>query len=271
MSSTQYLRDNREWLERAARAGYFARGAVFLIIGYFAFRAAFASGSSMGSQDAVDQIAGASIGMVLLWLLVMALAFFAIWRVIQSLFDVDRHGTDAKGLAVRAGLLGSAVAYGALAFYAGSLAVGSDGQSSGSGAGSNLIGKAYEAGYGVWLTYAIAVVVIGVGAAHIYKGAKAGFEKYMSIPLKYRDWLKPVCQFGLIARGLTFFVIAFLLFKGASAYSGGAPGLEDALNAIASWSYGWLLLSLTGLGLIAFGVYGVTEGIYRRINVERAV
>ncbi|HET7408674.1 MAG TPA: DUF1206 domain-containing protein, partial [Paracoccaceae bacterium] len=139
-------------------------------------------------------------------------------------------------------------------------------------AGSDLIGKAFDAGYGVWLTYAIAAIVVGVGAAHIYKGAKAGFERYMSIPARFRSWLRPTCRFGLIARGLTFLVIAFLMFRGASGYSGDeTPGLERALDEISSWPYGWLLLSLTGLGLISFGVYAITEGIYRRIDVGEVV
>ena len=53
---------------------------------------------------------------------------------------------------------------------------------------------------------------------------------------------------------MTFVVIAGLLVTGAAGYSSGdTPGLDAALQEISGWSFGWLFLSLTGLGLIAFG------------------
>lgn len=267
MNTTQaIIRDHGDRMRHAARAGYMARGAVFLIIGYFAFRAAFATGEAMGEKDAIDEMAGSGIGIILLVALVLALAAFSAWRLFQVFFDIDGHGTDAKGLFIRAGLTISAFAYGALAFYAASLLIGL-----GSGGGGNgIVAAAYDAGFGVWLTYAIAAGMAAAGAAHAVKGAKAGFEKYMSIPAD-RRWLKPVCQFGLIARGVTFFILAGLLVTGAASYrSGDTPGIDTALSAMAGWSYGWVLLSATGLGLIAFGIYAFAEAAYRRINVEAA-
>jgi hypothetical protein len=261
------IRDHGDRMRHAARAGYAARGAVFLIIGYFAFRAAFATGEAMGERDAIDQMAGSGFGTVLLVALVLALGSFAAWRLFQVIFDIDGHGTGAKGLFIRTGLTISAFAYGALAVYAANLLAG---LSAGGGGGNGIVAAAYEAGFGVWLTYAIAAGMAAAGAAHIVKGAKAGFEKYMNIPAN-RHWLKPVCQFGLIARGITFFILAGLLATGAASYrSGSTPGLETALAAMRGWSFGWVLLSLTGLGLIAFGIYALAEAAYRRINIEAA-
>ncbi|NDW03561.1 DUF1206 domain-containing protein [Jiella pacifica] len=264
--------DGKGWLKSAARAGYAARGFVFLIVGYFSFRAAFASGEAMDSKDALEVIAGSGFGVALLAVMVLALAAFAIWRLIQVFMDVDHHGKDAKGLFVRAGLLISAFSYGGLAFYATTLLLGSASEGGGGGGGgggkTGAIAYAYEQGYGVWLTYLIAAGMAAAAIAHIVKAAKAGFEKYMAIPGDRRWLLKPVCQFGLTARALTFVVIAGLLATGAAGYSSGdTPGLDAALQEISGWSFGWLFLSLTGLGLIAFGIYSVMEAVYRRINM----
>ena len=262
--------DGSAWLHTAARAGYAARGLVFLIVGYFSFRAAFASGEAMDTKDAIETIAGSGFGSVLLGAMVVALAAFCGWRLIQVIMDVDGHGVDAKGVFVRAGLLISAFSYGALAVYAATLLIGFGSGSGGEGGGakSSVIAYAYEAGYGVWLTYLIAAGMAAAAIAHMVKAIKSGFEKYMTIPQDRRWLLKPTCQFGLVARALTFIVLSGLLVNGAAGYqSGDTPGLDAALQEISGWSFGWLFLSATGLGLIAFGVYSITEAAYRRINM----
>ena len=267
MSTAENLvRDNRSWLRYAARAGYGARGLVLVIIGYFAMRAAYATGRAVGTKDAVDAIAGSAFGTIVLIALVVSLFFFAVWRLLQVLFDIDDHGLGPKGLFVRAGLTISMFAYGTLALYAFGLVTGIAG---GSGGGGGLISKAYAAGYGVWVTYGVVAGMVAAGIAHLVKGIKAGFRKYMNIPSEHATWLSPVCRFGLIARGVTFFILAGLLFDGAVSYSDGdKPGLDTALSAMSGWSFGWLLLAITGVGLIAFGIYGFAEAAYRRIEIE---
>ena len=259
---------NRPWLRYAARAGYCARGLVFVVIGYFAMRAAYATGRAMGTKDAVDTLAGSAFGTIALIVLVVSLFFFAVWRLLQVLFDIDGHGLGPKGLFVRAGLTISMFAYGTLAFYAFGLLTGFAGGSGSDGGG--LISKAYAAGYGVWLTYGVVAGMAAAGIAHLVKGSKAGFRKYMNIPSDRARWLSPVCRFGLIARGVTFFILAGLLFDGAVSYrDGDKPGLDTALSAMSGWSFGWLLLAITGVGVIAFGIYGFAEAAYRRIEIQK--
>jgi hypothetical protein len=266
MSATEVLHHHRRPIERAARAGYVARGAVYLIIGYFAFKAAYSTGQAMGSKEAITTVFGSFGGVLLLAVLVLALLAFSLWRFLQAGLDPDRHGTGPKGLLVRGGLLASGLSYGALALFAATLAIGAG--SSGSGMMHDGIGMAFEAGFGQALTLVAAAVMAGAGAALIVKGATAGFEKYMRFPAG-KEWLKPVCQFGLMARGATFVLIGFLIFTGAASYAGSeTPGLGTALDAMAEWRFGWAFLAATGLGLIAFGIYALAQARYRRIDVS---
>ena len=101
-----------------ARAGYAARGVVYLIVGFFAALSALGRADTMGSEGALRTILGQPYGRALVWLMIVGLAGFALWRVVQAMMDTDRHGRDAKGLAVRAGLVGSAVGYGSLGLFA---------------------------------------------------------------------------------------------------------------------------------------------------------
>jgi hypothetical protein len=253
-------------LEGVARVGYVARGFIYLVIGYFAFKAAYSAGRTMDSKDAVRTVFGSTGGVVLMLLLIAALVAFVIWRFLQAGLDLDHHGTGAKGLAVRAGLLGSGFSHGALAVFAALLVMGA--RSDDDGILDQAVAKAYAAGYGQILTYAIAALLAGVGAAHVAKGVTAGFEKYMRLP-EGRSWMKRVFQAGLVARGLTFLLLAFLLVTGAASYAAGdRPGLGTALDAMAGWSYGWVFLAATGLGLVAFGLYALAQARYRRINTD---
>lgn len=266
MSATAVLHQHRRPIEKAARAGYVARGAVYLIIGYFAFKAAYSTGQAMGSKEAILTVFGSIGGVLLLAVLVLALLAFSLWRFLQAGLDPDHHGTGPKGLVVRGGLLASGVSYAALALFAATLAVGA-GSGSGGGLMHEGLGMAFEAGFGRALTLAAAAVMFGAGATHIVKGVTAGFEKYMQFPAS-RSWLKQVCQIGLVARGATFLLLGFLIFTGAASYAGGeTPGLGTALDAMGDWQFGWAFLAATGLGLMAFGVYALAQARYRRIEV----
>jgi hypothetical protein len=75
-----------------------------------------------------------------------------------------------------------------------------------------------------------------------------------------------------MARGLTFLIIASLIFYGGvrygSAEGGSTPGLADALSAVEGYSYGWLILLAIALGLVAFGLYSLAAARYRTIVIS---
>src|SRR5690606_25363210 len=53
----------------------------------------------------------------LLWLVAVGLFAHVAWRFTQGIGDTDRHGSDAKALLIRAGLVGSALVNLALALF----------------------------------------------------------------------------------------------------------------------------------------------------------
>lgn len=257
------------WL---ARSGYAARGLVYVIIGIFALQAARGSGDTVGTEGAIKTLLGQPWGRPLLWLLLVGLLSYALWRLIQAIKDPEGHGSDAKGLAIRAGLIGGAIAYTLLALFTLGLLGASPVDSGGSG-GSGSGGGDFLSGllgwqYSNYLIYLVALVPLGVGIAHIYKGWKAKFEKYFDASPQVMRWVRPISRFGLIARGIAFLVVAGMLFTGGARYEPtDPPGLEDALNALLTLPFGTFWLSLVGLGLIAFALYSVAEAIWRRIDM----
>ena len=256
----------RQWFRPLARAGYAARGLIYLVIGFFAALAAIGAGRPMGSREALSTLLGTGFGGFLAYLLFAGLVFYALWRAIQSGFDTDSHGTDPKGLAIRAGLAASALTYLALALYVFSRIRGAGEGGGGGGAADALAGFVGAS----WAATILAVVLAGVAVAHFVKAYRAGYERHIRADEAKMRFIHPVARFGLVSRGLVFLILAFLLIRQGLSDSGGEAGSRQALEYIQSLPMGWLLLALMGIGLLAFALYSFIEAFYRRINVEDA-
>lgn len=263
------------WIPIIARLGYSARGVVYLIIGIFALLAAFGYSEAKGTTGALQSLLAQPFGKILVWLMIVGLACYSVWRVVQAWRDPDGHGSGGKGLAIRAGLVGGAISYALLALVALGMVsrwgAQPDGEGEAEAGGGDPSGgwlaAIHEAGFGTVLIYAIAAVVLVVGLAHVVKGWRADFEERFRCPEAVRSWLFPLSRFGLIARGIVFIVLAALIAFGGSAYRPEArPGLREALEAVQTYSYGWLLLAAIALGLMAFGLYSLGEARYRTIS-----
>jgi hypothetical protein len=266
--------NSTQGLELLARSGYAARGVVYLIVAFFAVQAARGSGDNVSTKGAVEQMMGEPYGQALLWALFVGLIGYAIWRMIQALSDTDNHGSDLKGLVIRAALVASGITHVVLAFFALSLVSSVDvgaggGGSGGGGAGGDMLSRLLEFENSNLLIYAIALIPLGTGIAHLVKAWRAGFERYFECPEHVMRWVRPVSQVGLAARGIVFLIIAALLFMGGARYEPTAPpGLKEALDALQGMPFGSLLLLAIGLGLAAFAVYSFAEARWRRIDMR---
>lgn len=253
-----------------ARGGYAARGVLYLIVGIFALLAAHDSTQPKDSHKSLEALLGQPFGYFLVGLVVAGLLAFAAWRVLQATRDVDHHGTELKGLVIRAGLFSGGVVNGALAFFALGLLM-SGIRSSGNSAGQTKDWLAHLLSweYSNVLVYLIALLPLGIGVAHIIKGWKASFEKYFDADEDVMRYVRPVSRFGLIARGVVFIEIALLLAVSGSTYQAmDPPGMKEALDALQNLPGGWLILMVMAFGLIAFSVYSFSEAFWRRINMD---
>ncbi|NMT65115.1 DUF1206 domain-containing protein [Marinobacter orientalis] len=122
MGTTRTTPDRRDGIILLARAGYGARGIVYLLVGGLAALAVFGpDGQTTGSQGALLRILVAPWGHFMIGVMIVALLGFALWRSIQALKDTDHHGTTARGILIRSGLFVSAISHIMLAIFAGGL------------------------------------------------------------------------------------------------------------------------------------------------------
>ncbi|WP_299813429.1 DUF1206 domain-containing protein [uncultured Roseibium sp.] len=255
-------------IRKLARAGYTSRGVVYLIIGVLACFAAVGAAETTNTKGALQHLLSQPFGHALLGALVAGLFGYVVWRLVQAIFDADDHGHSLKALTIRAGLLASAFTYATLAVYALSRMGVFSGGSSGGGGGvaqtlSGFIGSRTVA-------IGMAAIFVGVGGAHCWKAVTMKFEDHLQAGEETMRILRPISVIGLLARGIVFFILAFLLFyRGLSAGDGGGgpPDIEDALRFMQELPMGWLILTVMGAGIVLFAVYSFCEAYWRRVNV----
>ncbi|MEX0740862.1 MAG: DUF1206 domain-containing protein [Pseudohongiella sp.] len=269
MTNNSSAPDKEDAVAGFARWGYASRGVVYVIIGSLAALAALGQGGeTTDSQGALEWILAAPLGKILLGLMALGLLGYAMWRCIQALKDTDDHGHDASGLAVRAGLLVSAITHTLLALSAANLIFNIVGPSGDSDGGSQGISAwLMQQPFGRWMVGAVGLVLIGVGFAHARKGLKTQFHRHFSMPKNVEYWAYPVCRFGLVARGVVFTMIgAFFLIAAYQFDADQAGGLSEVFNTLREQPFGPWLLGFMALGLIAFGIYSLMQAVYRTIN-----
>jgi hypothetical protein len=254
------------WVEPLARFGYAARGTVYALVGLLALETALGARShATDSRGALRYVAEKSTA--LLWLLAVGFFGYALWRVVQGVLDAENKGSDPKGLAKRAAMVGSGLIYGGLAVAAARLAMGS--HDSGGGGAQAWTAKLMSVPFGRWLVAAVGIGVIAGGFLQIRRGWTGRFHDTLKVNEMSAEEKRLAFnsgRLGFIARGVVFLLSGWFLIQAARRFDPSeARGLGGALEALAREPYGAWLLGATAVGLIAFGAYSLLLARYRRI------
>ncbi|WP_311065614.1 DUF1206 domain-containing protein [Halomonas sp. DWK9] len=263
-----YNPTHRDAVKLFARLGYASRGVVYLLVGGLAALAAIGQGGQAeGSRGALESVLTAPFGKIMLGIIALGLVGYAMWRTLQALQDTDHHGSGLKGIAIRGGLLVSAVTHTLLALFAANLIVHLGGSSGSSGGSQDAASWLMQQPLGRWLVAAVGAALMGAGIAHAIKGWKAKFDRHFSMPDHVQRWAYPVCRFGLAVRGFVFAIVGSLFMIAAYQYNPSqAGGTAEALSTLRHQAFGQWLLAFVAIGLFAFGVYSLLTAAYRRIN-----
>jgi hypothetical protein len=259
---------HRNPIETLARLGYGARGIVYGLVGGLALLAAIGSGGQTGgSRSALQTLLSQPFGRFWLGVIALGLFGFCAWRVLEALTDADRLGSDLKGLGTRAAHLISGVIYAGLALSALNLALGQGGGGGEDQAAQDWTAWLLSQPFGQWLVGLIGIAITGTGLAFVWKAWRGDVTAYLVLPADKRDWFVSLGRMGFAARGVVFLLIGgFLILAAVHSSSSDVHGLGGALQALEQQPYGWVLLSLTALGLFAFGVFGLIQARYRHID-----
>ena len=251
-----------EWL---ARGGFVARGLIYGIIGILAIKLALGSaGTTANQQGAMETIARQPFGKVLLILVAIGLAGYALWRLLHALLG---HGPEKSDRTIdRLAALASGIVYAGLCAIAVEILLG---PGAGSSSSHRSTAGVFAWPAGTWLVGIAGAIVIGVGLYQGYRAVSKDFlrdSKTEQMSPRVREWIEWIGAFGHLARMVVFALVGTFLIKAAVEYNPNkAVGLDGALAKIADASYGPFLLAIVAAGLIAFGVYSLSDARYRRI------
>jgi hypothetical protein len=252
----------------AARAGYVARGVLYLYMGYAALRIAQTSAGRPADQKAsLIVIAGLPLGGFILTAGLVAIVAYSVWGFIRAIYDPLHRGRDPQGIATRLGFAWSGLSYLILAFFAfGLLTNHAAGQADGM---QQLAARLLSAPGGPLLTQVAGLIGVAAGFGQFFEAYRASFKKdekrgrMSEAERKVSDGLG---RAGFVARGIVFALMGWFIFLAGSQHNPGkATGFTGIFTFLLAQPYGRPLLALVALGIIALGLHSVVLARYLRL------
>ena len=99
--------DKSEKFSLLVRVGYFSRAIMYSVLGLIALTSA--GKISEGTDGIFKAIEDFPLGEAILWLMVVGLFAYALFRFASTFFDIENHGSDTVGWGTRIGHAGSAI------------------------------------------------------------------------------------------------------------------------------------------------------------------
>ena len=250
-----------------ARAGLVARGVIYILIGWVAILVALGQTSRHADQQgALQLLASRPYGLVLLWLLGIGFAGYALWRLSEAAFGVTGEGS---GAGPRLKSLVRALIYAGFAYLTFTIISGAGGASQ-TKKQQDLTARVMHHTGGRWLVAIVGLVIVIAGLTLVVEGVRRKFLRYLQLSqlsMRMRRLVEWLGVIGTAARGAVFALVGVLVVEAAIAYQPAkAGGIDKALLTLRNQPFGEFLLILAALGLVTFGVYGLCEARWRKVQ-----
>lgn len=253
--------DDFSWSIPIMRAGYAGRGLVYLVVAGVSLWSLFQGGEAEGTKTAMQSLDG-PFGAAVVTLIAAGMFAYAIWRIVDSLWDLEAYGTDGKGMIARAGMVVTGIIHAGI----GVLAITALGvlSSSGSG-GSSTLSNVMQTTAGVWAVGLAGTLTVATGFYYIAKAKKESYRDHLQANEFTLHW-NSLLRIGLAAQGVTIVIIGGLIIYAAlSANASEAGGVGSAFEWLQQQAYGRILVTCLCIGLLGFSLFCFVNAAYRII------
>jgi len=254
------------WIKWLARLGMFCSAILWILVGVLAVGLAIgAGGETTDRTGALYEIGKQSWGGVLLILLAVGFAGYAIWRFTAAALGRKIETNEELGRGKRLWYVARGAFYAFLCYTTLAILLGSH---SGSSEKEHTEAVLDWSG-GRWLVGAIGLVVVGWGLGSAYRGVTRSFtddlhtERMSEIT---RRWTTRAGVIGYLARAVVLTLIGVFLVRAALEYDPDeAVGLDGALQKLAHQTFGPVLLGIVATGLVIYGLFYLVRAAYREV------
>jgi len=251
-----------------ARAGFLARGLMYIVIGWIALLIAFGKSRQQADRTgALHTLSGTPFGAVALWVLVVGFFGMALWRLSEAVYGAP--GTDGRTAKTRLGALARAVLYAVIGYGVLEYAIGAGSPQSSDKQSVDLTATLIRHPGGKALVIVVGLALIAGGLYLGYQAWRKRFLKNLNLA-QMRPGARRIVEWlgraGGIARGIVFITAGiFLVVAAAHSQPQQAKGIDSSLRALAATPLGPWLLVVVSIGLIMFGLFSCCEARWRRI------
>lgn len=248
------------WSVPFMRAGYAGRGLVYLVVAGAALWSLWHGGEAEGTKSTMERMSG-GVGVVLVVLIAAGMFAYAIWRMIDSFWDLEAYGTNAKGILARIAMVVTGLIHGGI----GVIALAALGAASSGSNGKVMLSELMQTTTGVYLIGGAGVLTAGTGIYYLYKAITQSYREHLQANPFTLHW-NPLLRVGLAAQGLTVLIIGgLIIFAAYHADASKAGGMGTAFDWVQDQFYGRILVTFLCLGLLGFSLFCFVNAIYRII------
>ncbi len=266
-----------ESAERLVRAGWLAKGLLFVTIGLLGLDLARRNFSSKDADQAgaLAVMVGAPIGRLLVVVVAVGLLLYAVWQMWSVVKGEIPEGIGSRGLSIarRIGMVGLGLSYGLLGINGLQIAWRGGASASGGGGGASpetVSSLLLSVPAGRFALIALGLGTVGVAGYHLWKGVSLDFIDDIddtSLSKAQRRGLLGLGLAGFCSRAVMLAIAGVMFVISARKHDPErSAGLDESLRVILDAPFGRWLLAAASLGLVAAGLYDAVT--FRRQELD---
>jgi Domain of Unknown Function (DUF1206) len=259
-------REVAPWVKWLARIGMMCSALLWLVVGALAVGVAVgAGGEPTDRTGALNEIGKQTWGKVLLIVLAVGFAGYAVWRFTAAVLGCKVETNEELGWGKRLWHAARGCFYAFLCYTTVAILLGSHSDSNEKQHTEAIL----DWPGGRWVVGALGLGVVAWGIGSVYRAVSRSFKDELhteKMSTSARRWTTRAGVVGYLARAVVLVLIGVFLVRAAHDYDPDeAVGLDGALQKLAQQTYGTLLLGVVAAGIVVYGLFYLVRAAYREV------